>query len=134
MNAPAIHLITLRATQVVVVVPVNSHEKISVIDVMTARSEEAGMNHLRPAEMLAGVLTRVDTIDTKTELSATSLAFRGVILLRQTTNLQMRTSALQFVASQSGGATENSNRNDPKLLPTWRAPLTGVVLNSKSPS
>jgi len=100
MNAPAIHLITLRATQVVVVVPVNSHEKISVIDVMTARSEEAGMNHPRPAEVVPGALMRVDTIDTKTELSATNLAFRGVILHRPTISPQIRTSELQCEASR----------------------------------
>jgi len=115
----------------VVVVPLNSHEKISEIDAMTARSEEVGMNHPRPAEVVAGALTRVDTIDTKTELSATNLVFRGVILHRKTINIQIRTSALQYVVRQSGGATENSSLNDPKLLPTWRAPRSGLALSLK---
>jgi hypothetical protein len=99
-SAPVIRPITLRQIQGVVVAAVNSHEKISVTDETTVHSDAAGMNHPRPAEVLAEVLMRVDMIDTKTELSATNLAFRGVILHRPTTNPQNRTNGLQFEASR----------------------------------
>jgi hypothetical protein len=100
--------------QGVVSVAVSSHEKISVIDVMTSRSDEAGMNHPRPAEVIVATAMKVDTIDTKTELSETNLALRGVILHRQTVNHHITTSALQFATSRSGDAIESSNRNNPR--------------------
>ena len=95
-SAPVIRPITPRQILGVVVSTVNSHEKISVTDETTVHSDAAGMNHPRPAE----VLMRVDMIDTKTELSATNLAFRGVILHRPTISPQIRTSELQCEASR----------------------------------
>ena len=88
--AVAIHPVTPKETRGEVVVVVRGYEKISEIDVMTVRSEEAGVSPLRPADVTAVELTKVDTIETKTELSGTNLVFRGVILHRPTVDLQTR--------------------------------------------
>ena len=81
-KAPEIRLIIPGAIQNVVEAAVSGHRKISVTDVMTAHSDEVGMNLLRLANEIIAVLTKVDTNDTKTEPSATNLAFRSVILHR----------------------------------------------------
>jgi hypothetical protein len=88
--AVAIHPVTPKETRGGVVVVVRGHEKISEIDMMTARSEEAGVSPLRPVDVTAAALTKVDTIEMKTELSETNLVLRGVILHRPTVDLQTR--------------------------------------------
>lgn len=88
--AVVIHPVTLKETRGGVVVVVRGHEKISEIDVMTVRSEEAGVSPLQPVDVTAAALTKVDTIETKTELSETNLVFRGVILHRPPVDLQTR--------------------------------------------
>lgn len=88
--AVAIHPVTPKVTRGGVIIVVRGHEKISEIDVMTAHSEEAGVSPLRPVDVTAAALTKVDTIETKTELSEMNLVFRGVILHRPTVELQTR--------------------------------------------
>ena len=88
--AVVIHPVTPKETRGGVVVVVRGHEKISQIDVMTVRSEEAWMSPLRPVDVTGAALTKVDTIETKTELSETNLVLRGVIIHRPPVGLQTR--------------------------------------------
>jgi hypothetical protein len=127
VSALEIHPIIPVVIQGVVVVAVSSPVKISVIDVMTDRSDKAGMNHLRLADATIAALTKVDTIDTKTELNETNLAPRGEILHRQIVNHQIKMIALQSAASPSGDATESSNLNNPGSQQICMALKCGVV-------
>ena len=127
VSAPEIHPIIPAVTLGVVIVAVSSLVKISVIDVMTDRSDKAGMNHLRLADVTIAALMKVDTIVTKTELNETNLAPKGVILYRQIVNRQIRMIALQFAASPSGDATERSNLNNPRSQQICMELKCGVV-------